>query len=129
MWPLITHHRFDYPVYAEGDETLKVELERNAKIEANNIIVSRVHELQAFLTINQLTGMSLSEWLGSNPWRVAHGFEDSIKQALLYEVEQILQARDRKHREVEQKHKLEQLGSTPPISLPHQMGGISNYLK
>lgn len=74
--------------------------------------------------------VSLTEWLGADNWTTTHGHSSAVKAALLYEVEQVLQERDRQNRKIQQEHKLEKEAMKPSgVSLPFSMGGIDGYLK
>lgn len=128
-WPLLDATP-DGVYFAGDEEYLQWTIDQDKIREENNQRISEVLALKALVTINQLMPVSLTEWLGTDNWVVRHGFSESIKAALLYEVEQVLQERDRARRESEQKRKMDQLAAAPAtVALPHNLGGIQNYLK
>jgi hypothetical protein len=74
--------------------------------------------------------LSVTEWLGLEPWEQQYGLKTEIKNALLYEANKVLEQRARNNREAEQKHKLEREATRPNgVEMPHSLGGIQNYLK
>jgi hypothetical protein len=124
-WDVRADHRF----YKSDEERLRAILDRDARIDERNIEVSRANDLKAFITINQLVNVSLSEWIGRTDWQATHGYGESLKTALLAEVQTIIEDRSRKQRDIEQKAKLENLKvSETTLQLPHKLGGIQGYL-
>jgi hypothetical protein len=74
--------------------------------------------------------LSISEWLGTDTFSRQFGLPTAVKDALLYEVDKVLQERARAQRKVEQDIKLQREADKPTgVSLPHNMGGISGYFK
>jgi len=121
---------FDPQQFSSDEVYLQWTLD-NDEIRANNSArISEVLGLKALLTINQLMPVSITEWLGTDQWTSSHGYSEAIKLALLSEVELVLQERDRRNRDAEQKHKLEKLAAAPPaVVLPHNLGGIQSYMQ
>jgi hypothetical protein len=130
-WPLESLDiRYDLVKYSSEEEYLMNEvIKRDEYFEQNSKMLSEIFALKAFITINQIVSVSLEEWLGASEWRRIHGLEESMKRALLYEVEFVLQERERHQRDREQKAKLDQAQTNAQISLPHNLGGIQNYLR
>jgi hypothetical protein len=105
---------------------LDIDLERDAINER----VSEVYRLKDLLVINTLMSLSVTEWLGLEPWEQQYGLKPEIKNALLYEANKVLEQRARNNREAEQKHKLEREAARPSgVEMPHSLGGIQAYLK
>lgn len=84
-----------------------------------------------FFTINQVTKVSITEWLGADEWTRVHGLSTLIKNALYYEAEKIIQDRNREQSHARKTQEMKEMqdkayGSMPALS--HNLGGIKNYL-
>lgn len=126
------------PNYSEPDQELLLEdevlaqtLEFQNKNDEISQAVSQQLNLGGFLVVNQITNISIFEWLGQDEWTLKHGLPKVVKQALLYEAQQILDRRARERNDQEQKIKLEKLQQqqTGAMDLSHNLGGIKNYLQ
>jgi hypothetical protein len=74
--------------------------------------------------------VSIADWLGKDCYAENFGISTTIKNALLYEVQQVLEERARHGRKIEQDRKMEIEAAKPQgVSLPHPIHGISSYLK
>jgi hypothetical protein len=95
-----------------------------------NQVVSKTLMLDKFLVINQITNISISEWLGSDYWTDEHGMHRLVKEAMFYEANKILDERNRERNNQKREMELRELAQKNAVQpLAHNLGGIKNYFE
>lgn len=115
--------------YLLENEQLALVLEMQIKSDEINQAVSDYLKLSNFLVVNQVVKVSITEWLGEDEWTKKHGIYRLVQEALTFEASKILDMRKRSQQEMDTKMKLKEMEAKGDLTMAHNLGGISGYLR